>query len=146
MYKGESFLICKEELLRANSCLIGEPADLSRSISLRLSNTNSKTIKEHYELDVDNHANNIIKTTFKNNGMSRFLTKKIKNFLGLSFEIKEIECIVNVKYRESTAKSSCLTTLTKELLFLKDTTEEKKEKVCKCRQDSSPFTILALSI
>ncbi len=126
MYKVESFLNCKEELLRKASYLIGEAEGLIRGISFRLSNIDSKT-KEQYELDIVKLVNDIIKTTFKNNNMSRLLTKKIETSLGSYIDEKKIEYIVNVKCRESTIKSSCYTTLTKELLFLRDAIEEKKK-------------------
>ena len=132
MYKVESFLNCKEQLLRTASYLSGQAADLIGSISFGLSNIDSKT-NEQYEMDIGKPVNCIIKTIFKNNKMSRLLTKKI-------------ECIVNVRYQERTIKSSLLTTLTKQLLFLKDAIGEKKENVCKCLQVYSPFVILASSI
>jgi hypothetical protein len=145
MYKVESFLNCKEQLLRTASYLIGQAADLIGSISFGLSNIDSKT-NEQYEMDIGKPVNCIIKTIFKNNKMSRLLTKKIENFPGIYIELKKIECIVNVRYQERTIKSSLLTTLTKQLLFLKDAIGEKKENVCKCLQVYSPFVILASSI
>jgi hypothetical protein len=110
-----------------------------------ISNIDSKT-NEQYEMDIGKPVNCIIKTIFKNNKMSRLLTKKIENFPGIYIELKKIECIVNVRYQERTIKSSLLTTLTKQLLFLKDAIGEKKENVCKCLQVYSPFVILASSI
>lgn len=145
MYKVESFLNCKEELLRTASYLIGEAADLTGGISFGLSNINLKTNEQH-EMDIGKPVNWSIKTIFKNNKTSRLFTKKIENFIGLYIELKKIECIVNVRYRERTIKSSPLTTLIKQLLFLKDAIGEKKENVCKFRQAYSPFVILASSI
>ena len=48
--------------------------------------------------------------------------------------IKKIECIVNVRYRERTIKSSLLTTLAKQLLFFKGCNRRKKRK---CMQMST---------
>jgi len=134
MYKVGIFFISKEELLRTDSYFIDENVDLLRGISFRLSNIYSKTIKEQYDLTVYNLVNYIIQTTFKFYEMSRLLTEKKESFLGLSIEIKKIVCIVNAKYREIRIKSSIITNLTKELLFLNDAIKEKKEKVCKCRK------------
>jgi len=134
MYKVGIFFISKEELLRTDSYFIDENVDLLRGISFRLLNIYSKTIKEQYDLAVYNLVNYIIQTTFKFYEMSRLLTEKKESFLGLSIEIKKIVCIVNAKYREIRIKSSIITNLTKELLFLNDAIKEKKEKVCKCRK------------
>jgi hypothetical protein len=134
MYKVGIFFISKEELLRTVSYFIDENVDLLRGISFRLSNIYSKTIKEQNDLAVDNLVNYIIQTTFKFYEMSRLLTKKKENFFGLSIEIKKMVCIVNAKYREIRTKSSFITNLTKELLFLDDAIKEKEEEVCKCRK------------
>lgn len=128
MHKVEIFLNFKEELLRTYSYFIDENAGIKRGISFRLSNVNLKRIKKQYEVDVGNLVNYIIKTTFNNKEISILLTNNLENFLRLSTEVKKIECIVNVKYRESTIKSSFITTLTKELFFLKDAIEEKKKR------------------
>jgi hypothetical protein len=132
MYKVGIFFISKEELLRTLSYFINENVDLLRGISFRLLNIYSKTIKEHYDLVVDNLVNYIIQTTFKFYEVSRLLTKKKENFFGLSIEIKKMICIVNAKYRQIRIKSSFITNLTKELFFLNDAIKEEKEKVIKC--------------
>ena len=79
MYKVESFLKCKEELLRTASYLIGQAAGLIGGVSFGLSNIDSKT-NEQYEMDIGKPVNCIIKTIFKNNRMSRLLTKKNRKF------------------------------------------------------------------
>ena len=128
MRKVEIFLNCKEELLRTDSYFIDENAGIVRGIPFRISNVDLKRKKEQHELDIGNLVYYIIKATFKNNEISKLLTNSIENFLRLSIEVKKIECNVNVKYRDSTIKSSFITTLTKELFFLKDAIEEKKKR------------------
>jgi hypothetical protein len=145
-YEVEIFLNNKEELLRTVSYFIDKNAYLIMGISFRLSNINSKKIKEQHDLAVYNLVNYIILTTFKFHEMSRLLTKEKESFLGSCIEIKKISCIVNVKYQEIRIKSSIITTLTRELLFLNDAIKEKKEKVCKRRQTCISSTILASSI
>ena len=146
MYEVDFLLNPIVELLRRISHFIDENADLLMGISFRLSNINSKKIKEHHDLAADNLVNYIIQTTFKFHEMSRLSTKKKENFLVLSIEIKKIARIVNVKYREIRIKSSFIATLTKELLFFYHAVKEKKEKVCKCRQAHNSPTILPSSI
>jgi hypothetical protein len=128
MPKFEIFLNFKEELLRTDSYFIDENAGIIRGISFRLSNVDLKRIIGQYELNEGNLVNCIIKTTFKNKEIAILLTNKIENFLRLSIAVKKKECIVNVEYHESTIKSSLITTLTKELFFLKDAIEEKKKR------------------
>jgi hypothetical protein len=127
MQRVENFLNFKEELLRTDSYFIDENAGLMGGISFMLSNFDLKRIKEQYELDVGNVVSYIIKTTFKNKETSILWTNNIENFLRLSIEVKKIGCIVKVKYRESTINSSFITTLTKELFFLKDAIEENRK-------------------
>ena len=90
-------------------------------------------------MDIGKPVNCIIKTIFKNNKMSRLLTKKIENFPGLYIDIKKIECIVNVRYRERTIKSSLLTNFSQTIAFFKGCNRRKKRKCMQMSTSLQPF-------
>lgn len=140
-----SLMTYREDLLRT-AYFVDEISGYVSGITFRLSNIETKIIKENIELELKNMVDVIINIIFKINEMSRTLTINPKNTIELASEVQRIEMEVDKKYREVTIKALDQITFQKDLILFKDTIESIEGMVDKCQQASNSFTIQALSI
>lgn len=140
-----SLMTYREDLLRT-AYFVDEISGYVSGITFRLSNIETKIIKENIELELKNMVDVIINIIFKINEMSRTLTINPKNTIELASEVQRIEMEVDKKYREVAIKALDQITFQKDLILFKDTIESIEGMVDKCQQASNSFTIQALSI
>ena len=140
-----SLMTYREDLLRT-TYFVDEISGYISKTSFRLSNIESKIIKQNLELELKSMVDIIINVIFKINEMSRTLTIKPENTIELASEVQRLEMEVVKKYSEVTIKALDQITSQKDLILFKDTIEGIEGMIDKCQQDSNSFTILALSI
>ena len=140
-----SLMTYREDLLKT-AYFVDEISGYISGISFRLSNIESKIIKQNLELELKSMVDIMINVIFKINEMSRTLTIKPENTIELASEVQRLEMEVDKKYSEVTIKALDQITSQKDLILFKDTIEGIEGMIDKCQQASNSFTILALSI